>query len=186
MTTTTESTITRFPATAAPRNRGGPELVPSAGSQLAAMAIAPCVLRLTLAAVMLPHGLQKVFGAFGGPGPAATLEHFQQAWGVPAYLTVGVMAAELLGPLGLTLGLLTRWSAMGILAVMAGAVFLVHWPHGFFMDWQGTGSGQGFEFHLLAIGIALALLATGGGRWSLDHRLRRRRAAARVAKPAAG
>jgi putative oxidoreductase len=46
--------------------------------------------------------------------------------------------------------------------------------HGFFMNWSGKQAGEGFEFHLLAIAIAIALMLRGGGRWSLDRLIARR------------
>jgi len=46
---------------------------------------------------------------------------------------------------------------------------MVHLPHGFFMNWFGKQQGEGYEYHLLVIGIAAALLVTGGGRWSADR-----------------
>jgi putative oxidoreductase len=52
---------------------------------------------------------------------------------------------------------------------MMGAIFMVHLPNGFFMNWFGQKAGEGFEFHLLAIGMAVALIITGGGRWSVDR-----------------
>ena len=51
---------------------------------------------------------------------------------------------------------------------MRVAIFTVHAQHGFFMNWQGQQKGEGFEFHLLALGIALALVIGGAGSWSLD------------------
>lgn len=154
-------------ATAAPAVRD--DRPPSTTASLAAL-----LLRLTLAVVIFPHGAQKVLGAFGGPGFSATIDHFAQAWGLAAFWTILVMAAEFLGSIGLLFGLMTRLCALGIGAVMVGAVAFEHAGHGFFMNWQGGGGVEGFEFHLLAIGIALALVVSGGGRWSLDHAMVRR------------
>jgi putative oxidoreductase len=75
--------------------------------------------------------------------------------------------------MGLALGCLTRVAAFGILCVMVTAVLTVHTPHGFFMNWYGNQKGEGFEFHLLAIGIALALILGGAGLWSVDASLAR-------------
>ena len=132
------------------------------------------VLRLTLALVMFPHGAQKLLGWFGGNGLTATLQYFSQNMGIPFLLAVLVIVAESFGALGLALGLLTRLCAIGIGAVMVGAVMMVHLPNGFFMNWSGKQPGEGFEFHLLAIGICLALLCHGGGRWSLDRLIQNR------------
>lgn len=132
------------------------------------------ILRLMLGVVFFPHGAQKVLGWFGGHGLAGTLGFFTETMGLPLAAAALVIAAEFLGSLGLITGLLTRLAAFGILCVMTGAIFLVHLPHGFFMNWGGNQAGEGFEFHLLAIAIALALMLKGGGRWSLDRLLARR------------
>ncbi|HEX9776691.1 MAG TPA: DoxX family protein, partial [Geopsychrobacteraceae bacterium] len=120
------------------------------------------VLRLSLALVIFPHGAQKLFGWFGGNGFAGTLQYFTDTMGIPFFLAFLVILAESFGALGLALGLLTRVCAIGIGSVMIGAVLMVHWPNGFFMNWSGNQPGEGFEFHLLAIGIALALVLHGG------------------------
>lgn len=65
--------------------------------------------------------------------------------------------------------MLTRPAALGLIAVMVGAVVTTHLPHGFFMNWSGAQGGEGFEFHLLVIGIAASLAVFGGGRFSLDR-----------------
>ena len=133
------------------------------------------VLRLILGIVFFPHGAQKVLGWFGGAGLSGTLDHFTQQMGLPLAVAALVIAAEFLGSLGLIVGLLTRIAALGIASVMAGAIFLVHLPFGFFMNWFGNKAGEGFEFHLLAIGMALALMIRGGGAASLDLLLSRKR-----------
>jgi putative oxidoreductase len=134
--------------------------------------IVPLILRLTLAIVMFPHGAQKVLGWFGGHGLKGTLAFFAKS-GIPAPLALLALAAEFLGPIGLALGLLTRVAAFGIACVMLVAIVTVHTPHGFFMNWMGNQKGEGFEFHLLALGIALALIIGGAGLWSLDAMLAR-------------
>jgi len=131
------------------------------------------IMRLTLGCVMLPHGLQKVFGLFGGAGLQATMQALTTKLGLPAPVAVLVILAESAGALGLICGFCTRLCAFGIGLVMGGAIFLVHGRHGFFMNWFGKQSGEGFEYHLLAIGLALALFIHGGGKWSLDQRIAR-------------
>jgi putative oxidoreductase len=81
------------------------------------------------------------------------------------------IAAEFLGPLRLAVGLLTRVAAFGIVCVMLVAIVTVHWPHGFFMNWYGNQKGEGFEYHLLVLGIAITLIIVGAGAWSLDGAL---------------
>ena len=129
--------------------------------------LVPLVLRLGLAVVMFPHGAQKVLGWFGGHGVKGTLEFFRKT-GIPTGFALLAFAAEFLGPLGLAVGLLTRVAAFGIACVMLVAMAQVHWQHGFFMNWSGSQPGEGFEYHVLALIIATALMISGGGAWSLD------------------
>lgn len=133
------------------------------------------LLRLALGIVILPHGLQKALGWFGGGGIAGTLDGFQQYFGVPAPFTLLVIAAEFLGSLGLIAGFLSRVAAAGVAAVMLGAVFLVHWKVGFFMNWTGAQQGEGFEYHILALALAFAVMVKGGGAFSVDLALSRKR-----------
>lgn len=118
---------------------------------------------------MFPHGAMKLFGWFGGSGVLGTIEAFSKGYHFPTFLTLLVIAAESLGALGLIFGFATRLCAFGIFCDMIGAICLVHWPNGFFMNWYGKQKGEGFEYHLLAIGIALALMIAGGGRLSIDR-----------------
>ena len=132
------------------------------------------VIRVALGVVMFAHGAQKALGWFGGHGPAGTIGFFDQALGVPAALTLLVIAAEFLGGLGLIVGALGRIAAAGVIAVMLGAVGLVHLENGFFMDWTGQQAGQGFEFHLLVIAMAVAVALRGSGALSVDRVLIKR------------
>lgn len=127
-----------------------------------------CV-RLALGIVMFPHGAQKVFGWFGGHGFAGTMGFFTDVMGIPYILALLVVLAEFLGALGLIVGALTRIAALGIGSVMLGAIVLVHLPHGFFMNWSGNQAGEGYEYHLLAIGMSLALMIRGAGALSFDR-----------------
>jgi putative oxidoreductase len=68
-------------------------------------------------------------------------------------------------------GFISRISAAGIAIIMLGAVFLEHLPNGFFMNWFGAQKGEGFEYHLLALGLALIVILRGGGKWSLDRKI---------------
>ena len=129
----------------------------------------PLILRLTLGVVMFPHGAQKALGWFGGHGFAGTMGFFTETMHIPAVFALLAIAAEFLGALGLITGLLTRISAFGIGAVMVVAVLTAHLSNGFFMNWFGNQAGEGFEYHLLAIGLALALVIQGGGRYSIDR-----------------
>jgi putative oxidoreductase len=132
--------------------------------------IAGLLLRLTLAVVMFPHGAQKALGWFGGHGFASTIAFFTRS-GIPPVLALLVIVTEFLGPLGLALGLLTRVVALGLICEMLVAIVTVHWPNGFFMNWTGTQQGEGFEYHVLMIGMALTVLIVGAGAWSIDRAL---------------
>lgn len=131
--------------------------------------IAVTIMRLTLGIVFLPHGLQKAVGMFGGNGFQGTMHYFTIQMGLPWIIVLLVILAESAGALGLIFGFCTRFCALGIAIDMLGAITMVHWKNGFFMDWSGRQGGQGFEFHLLAIGLAVALLIRGGGALSVDR-----------------
>ncbi len=126
------------------------------------------LVRLALGIVMFPHGAQKLLGWFGGHGYSATM-HSLTGMGLPPAVAFLVIFCEFFGSLALIFGCLGRLGALGILAVMAGAIFKVHLPNGFFMNWAGTQKGEGFEYHILAIGIALAVLVKGSGSLSIDR-----------------
>jgi putative oxidoreductase len=127
-------------------------------------------IRLALGVVMFPHGAQKVLGWFGGPGITKTLQAFA-GMGFPAWSVVVLMGIEFLGSALLVFGFLTRLWAVGIGAGITICMFLNHVQNGFFMNWLGQQKGEGFEYHILVIGICLALLIRGGGALSVDRSL---------------
>jgi len=135
------------------------------------------IARLVLGLVMFPHAAQKVFGWFGGPGFDGSYTYFTGVVGLPGWLAGGVMMVELIASLMLIAGVFTRFAAGGIIGVMVGAIVTVHAPHGFFMNFHGNKLGEGFEYHLLAIGLALVTLILGGGALSVDRLLMGRRPA---------
>jgi putative oxidoreductase len=128
-------------------------------------------LRLGLAAVFFPHGAQKALGWFGGYGYAGTMGFFTGTLHIPAFFAFLAIAAEFGGALALLAGFGTRIAALGIASVMVVAVATVHWSNGFFMNWAGTQKGEGFEYHLLALVLAGALIVLGGGKFSVDRAL---------------
>lgn len=135
---------------------------------------APCgdcaslVLRIVLAVVLFPHGAQKLLGWFGGYGFHGTMQFFENGMHIPAFFAFCAILIEFFGPLFLIAGLLTRAAAflMGLEILVAAC--LVHVHNGFFMNWSGSQHGEGFEYHVLFIGAALAVVLLGGGRYSLD------------------
>ena len=124
--------------------------------------------RVILGCVFLPHGAQKLFGWFGGFGFTNTMTYFTQTAGLPWIIAFLIVMGESLGSLGLILGFFTRLSALGLICIMVGAIITVHIPNGFFMNWFGKQAGEGFEYHLLVIGMSIPLLISGGGKYSVD------------------
>ena len=133
------------------------------------------ILRLVLALVIFPHGAQKLLGWFGGYGFTGTMQYFTKTVGLPAPVALLGIMAESAGPIALVMGLGTRLAAVLIAAVMIGAIWKVHRSTGFFMNWGGQHKAgqEGYEYHLLVIAIAAALLVTGGGTFSIDGLLAR-------------
>jgi putative oxidoreductase len=147
-------------------NRLRPSLVATGDS------FAPTVLRLVLGVMILPHGLQKTLGWFGGYGFNGTMGYLTTQVGAPWIFAFLAILAESVGGLMLIAGFGTRVAALGVGGVMAVAA-TQHWSNGFFMNWFGNQKGEGVEFHLLALGIVVALLMLGGGKMSVDRRLSR-------------
>jgi putative oxidoreductase len=137
---------------------------------------AATIARLTLGLVMFPHAAQKTFGWFGGHGFSGTYGFFTSL-GLPGPLAALAIVTELLASIMLIVGAFTRAGALAIIGIMLGAIALVHAPNGFFMNWTGDQAGEGFELHLLAIGLGLVVFALGGGKASIDRLLMRRRPA---------
>jgi putative oxidoreductase len=132
------------------------------------------ILRVTLGVVMFPHGAQKLLGWYGGLGFDSTTGFFVQQMGLPWLVAFLVIIGESFGSVALLAGFLTRFTAASFGGIMLGAIAMVHFRHGFFMNWFGQQQGEGYEYHLLVIGIATALLITGSGRWSVDRMIAKR------------
>ena len=132
----------------------------------------PAILRLMAGAMFVGHGMQKLFGAFGGGGLGPTAAYFESLGltpGFPLAVTVGVI--EFGGGLLLMAGAFTRYVSAALIVVMLGAVWNVHLSNGFFMNWAGTpGVGHGVEYNLVTIAALLCLALTGPGALSIDHR----------------
>lgn len=130
----------------------------------------PMLARLALGIVVFPHGAQKVLGWFGGPGIEGALG-FYTSMGVPAFLGRMAMTIELVGGIALIVGILGRVAAFAVALAMIVAVIQMHWMVGFFMNWDGRLQGEGFEFHILAITLALIVIIRGSGAFSIDRTL---------------
>jgi len=125
-------------------------------------------IRMALGIVIFPHGAQKVLGWFGGSGFGTTL-HIFSGLGFPVWSTVLLMITEFIGPVFLITGLLSRVWALALGISMTLCMFMNHVSNGFFMNWFGKQQGEGFEYHLLVLGIVGALLWQGSGAFSLDR-----------------
>ena len=132
---------------------------------------ATAILRLILGVVFFAHGAQKMLGWFGGFGFSGTMGFFTGTMHIPAPFAFLAISAEFFGGLGLMVGLLTRIAAFGIAVNMLVAIAMVHSSFGFFMNWNGTQKGEGFEYHLLVLAIAVYLIVRGAGAASVDRLL---------------
>jgi putative oxidoreductase len=128
------------------------------------------VLRIVAGALLIPHGSQKLFGAFEGfraAGPAyitGTTDYFA-AIGLPfpAVLAYLVTGTEFFGAILIALGLFTRLAAFAAAIDMLAATLIVHFTRGFF-----AGAG-GYEYTLLLTVVLSYVAVRGGGRYSLDR-----------------
>ncbi|MGW2715208.1 DoxX family membrane protein [Streptomyces sp. NPDC001356] len=122
------------------------------------------LLRLTFGLFMAAHGAQKVFGLFGGGGLTATGKAFESLGFRPGKLfaVIGGLS-ELLGGLGLALGLLTPLAAAALIGVMINAMVTVTAAHG---PWDTDG---GVEYNVAIAVAALAVAAIGPGRLAADR-----------------
>jgi len=128
---------------------------------------APTFLRVALGLMMFPHGAQKLLGWFGGFGFTGSMGYFTGTVGAPWIVGFLVILGEFFSPILLILGLGTRFAAASLALIMVGAAWQLR-ANGFFMNWFGTQKGEGIELFILVIGIALSLVISGGGKWSLD------------------
>jgi putative oxidoreductase len=143
--------------------------VPALGKfYAAAEEYASPILRIALGGILIPHGMQKLFGAFGGMGLTGNAQLFDRIgyhpgmlWGTLVGLT------ELIGGILLVLGLFTRGAALAVVIFMINGVYFTSKTGGFF--WTNRGS----EFAILILAAAVFFLIRGGGAWSLDQKLGR-------------
>ena len=133
------------------------------------------VMRLVLGFLFFVHGSQLMLGWFGGYGLSGSMQFFTQKLGIPAPFAFLGIATQFFGGILLLLGLASRFGALTIIGNMVVAIAKVHWQFGLFMNWYGTQKGEGYEYHLLAIALGLAIVVRGSGSLSLDRLLTRTR-----------
>jgi len=126
------------------------------------------IIRVVLGVVFFAHGAGKMLGWFGGDGFYMTMRFFTEDIHIPVVFAFLAICAEFFGSLGLIFGCLTRVASIGIISVMVFAVLLSEGHNGFFMNWAGDKKGEGYEYHLLAIALGLAVLIKGAGACSVD------------------
>ena len=124
------------------------------------------IVRVTTGLFLIPHGAQKLFGAFGGAGFEATAAGFAKMGLEPGALMAALAGGtEFFGGLLLVLGLFTRVAAAGALILLLVAVFHVHLQNGFFL------SKGGYEYALFWALMAFVVFIRGGGAFSIDRKL---------------
>lgn len=131
----------------------------------------PDCFKSRLGLVVFPHGAQKLLGWFGGYGFAGSMTYFTDTVGVPWIVGFIVIMLEFFGAIALIIGFATRIIAVLYIAVAIGIIFTSSIQHGFFMNWFGNQGGEGYEYFLLWIGMAVALVINGSGRYSVDKLL---------------
>jgi putative oxidoreductase len=129
------------------------------------------ITRLTISLILFPHGAQKMFGLFGGPGFSGAMDFFTDTLHLPWIIGFFVIIIEFTGSLALIAGFASRIWAILIIVLMLGIIFTSHLGNGFFMNWSGNQKGEGYEYHLLIIGLSLATLINGSGKYSVDKAL---------------
>ena len=119
---------------------------------------AALLLRVSLGALFLAHAGLKLF-VFT---PAGT-ERFFASLGLPGWVGLVVIAAEIIGGVALIVGFYARVAALLMIPDLLGAIALVHIHNGFFF----TAKGGGYEYPLFWA-VALAVVAlVGDGAWAL-------------------
>ena len=133
------------------------------------------LVRVVLGTIMFAHAAQKVFGWFGGNGWVPALEFYNGVLGIPVAIAAVAIIIELLSSMSMIVGFLSRIAALGVIAIMIGAITIMIGPNGFFMNWFGQmeAGAEGYEYHLLVIAMSLLLVAKGGGALSIDRLLTR-------------
>ena len=130
--------------------------------------------RIALGVVLFAHGSQKLLGWFGGFGFEGTMGFFTDTIGLPWIVGFLVIIIEFFGSLSLILGFATRLWSFAVFILTLGIIQTVHYQYGFFMNWMGAQKGEGIEFFLLMAGLAVSLVISGAGKFSIDSFIKSR------------
>jgi putative oxidoreductase len=127
------------------------------------MALGTLLLRLTVGGLFVGHGLQKLTGAFEGPGLDGAEGMMKSLEIHPARQNaIAAASAETFGGAALALGLATPAAAAALVATMATAVRKVHLANGV---WNSKG---GWEYNAVLAAAVAAIASDGPGPVSFD------------------
>jgi len=127
------------------------------------------VTRIAIGLVVFPHGAQKLLGLFGGFGFKGSMDFFTGTLHLPWIIGFMVILIEFFGSLFLIFGLAGRFWSASMIVLFIGIIFTAQISNGFFMNWFGNQKGEGYEYSLLVIGLSLATLINGSGKYSIDE-----------------
>jgi putative oxidoreductase len=131
------------------------------------------IIRLTIGLILFPHGGQKMLGLFGGPGFSGEMDFLTGTVHLSWLIAFLVIIIEFVGALSFIIGFASRVWAVLTIILMLGIIVSSHLDNGFFMNWFGNQKGEGYEYHLLVIGLCLATILNGSGKLSIDTSLQK-------------
>jgi putative oxidoreductase len=123
------------------------------------------LMRLVLGIIFYGNGSQKMLGTFGGLGWHGTMHMFTGYLHIPAFFAGCAIFAEFFGGIFLLAGFLSRFAALAIAINMMVAILRVHFHNGLL----GGPGGEGYEFPLALLALAILIISKGGGAMSVDR-----------------
>ena len=119
------------------------------------------VLRISVGALMLLHGLGKLNGGL------EFISGVLESKGLPGFIAYGVLVGEILAPFAIIIGYRTRIAAAILAINCLVAIFMVHNNTIFSLSESG-----GWSLELIGMFLfgAIALLFTGGGKYSISNK----------------
>jgi putative oxidoreductase len=126
------------------------------------------VTRLSIGLILFPHGAQQMLGIFGGYGFSGSMFFLTGTLHLPWLIAFLVITIQFFGSIFLVTGFASRIWSITLIVIFIGTIFTAHIDNGFFMNWYGTQKGEGFEYALLVVGLSIATLLNGSGKYSID------------------